>query len=66
MFIVMGSVEKMVVAPMLLIYALSYSGLSKIAWSFKILFNSMSIESIFGMRMTFEPFYSKIQTIHNR
>ena len=63
---VMGSVEGTVVAPMPLIHALSYSDLSGAAWSFKIPLDSMSIESIFGGQVTFEPCYSRVQAIPNR
>lgn len=56
----MGSIKGMV-APMPP-YLPSVSGLS-VVWSFKILFNSMPIKSVFGEQMTFESFYSRQCTI---
>lgn len=44
--IIMGSIEGMI---MLLIYLLSYSDLLELVWSFKILFYSLSIESVLGV-----------------
>lgn len=39
-----------------LIFLRSFSGLSGVVWSFKILFNSVSTEQIFGVQMAFESF----------
>ena len=63
MIIIMGSRDGMI---MLLRYLLSYSDILELVWSFKILFNSLSIESVFGVQITFEPFYSREQAICSR
>lgn len=63
MIIIMGSRDRMI---MLLRYLLSYSDILELVWSFKILFNSLSIESVFGVQITFEPFYSREQAICSR
>lgn len=61
----MGSIEVMVV-PMPLIYLLTFSGPSEIAWSFKVLFNSVSTEEVFGVQMTFGSFYYRVEAICKR
>lgn len=58
--LIVGFAEGMI-APALPTCPLSYSGLSEKVWTFKIPFNPMSIESIFGVQMTFEPSYSRVQ-----
>ena len=46
LIIIMSSLKGMI---MLLIHLLSYSDLLELAWSFKILFNSLTIESVLGV-----------------